>query len=158
MTVPDLTSAVNSLALRDQGSRRGVTPAQLKKATQAAVASGFRLVPVSPTLVAGNAGPITTEGSYISVNAGVPKGAACVELLLTVNSTDNADDGDLRVMGSEGIDSGILVECVAGASDARDSVIKWVNLDAGGNFQVMFTNTSGGTIDWSVTVLGYSMG
>jgi len=117
------------------------------------------IVPVADTaaVLASNAGPVTDEDAYTTVTPSAPTGARYAEILFRVNSTDNADDGDLKCKGAEGIESPILCECIAGTDDARDGVIHWVALDDAGAFQYKFTNSSTTSIEWSVTYMGYSL-
>ena len=96
-----------------------------------------------------------TENAYTTISAGAPADARYAELLIIVNSTDNADDGDMKLKGAEGIATPILAECVAGAADARVMVTKIISLNSAGEFQYQFTNTSATTIDWSIYYMGY---
>lgn len=155
-----LQAQIASLQQRVSRPNLGLNRTQVQAIVDAALpaSGGFDPKDMVPVLLASDAGPTTTENAWVSVHAGAPEGAKRAAIRVSVNSTDNADDGDLRLMGSDMIDSEILVECVAGVDDARDSLLKWVNLDTAGNLQYKFTNTSGTSIEWSVKALQYSMG
>lgn len=119
-------------------------------------ASGFDPVPDTESVLANQS--TGTEDAWTTVASGAPSEARFAKILFRVNSTDNNDDGDLKWRtDSASIASPSLVECVALADDARDSVIDWVTLDSSGSFQYLFTNTSGTSIDWSITYCGYSL-
>lgn len=109
------------------------------------------------THIAGNThGTVTTEDAWTAVSAGAPAGARYAWFRREVNSTDNADSGDLAIRTPSGVTQP-GPRCVALAADARDSDIVKARLSDAGEIEYLFTNTSGTTIDWALYYVGYEL-
>lgn len=96
-----------------------------------------------------------TENAWTTLASTAPADARFAIIIFEVSATDDADIGDLKFRQASGEAEVNTVYVNSDQDDASPRMMCFVPLDASGQFQYNFTNTSVTTINWSIWYTGY---